>query len=224
MGRVRVECARGCSCQPVTLDGHNQAKISPYDLHYLTVQTHNTTAAANTANAAAAAAAPAPAPVAARRLGALSGRKEVLRARKGAQGGTQGAFRARRSPRLLRATREAAMGGSAAMAGSTVAAPTPAPPSHCALRLTVLNQTSSEAHKFKLTALFLNRESDKAFFGGWIFRKAMDSKEKDMGKGDGWGASFRKVAGDRERRGRSRKASAKGGGRLRKVAKANKGG
>jgi hypothetical protein len=30
----------------------------------------------------------------------------------------------------------------------------------------VLNQTSSEAHKFKLTALFLNRESDKAFFGG----------------------------------------------------------
>ena len=88
----------------------------------------------------------------------------------------------------------------------------------------VLNQTSSEAHKFKLTALFLNRESDKAFFGGWIFRKAMDSKEKDMGKGDGWGASFRKVAGDRERRGRSRKASAKGGGRLRKVAKANKGG
>ena len=84
----------------------------------------------------------------------------------------------------------------------------------------MLNQTSSEAHKFKLTALFLNRESDKAFFGGWIFRKAMDSKEKDMGKGDGWGASFRKVVGDRERRGRSRKASAKGGGRLRKVAKA----
>ena len=30
----------------------------------------------------------------------------------------------------------------------------------------VLNQTSSEGHKFKLTALFLNRESDKAFFGG----------------------------------------------------------
>ena len=41
-----------------------------------------------------------------------------------------------------------------------------------------------------------------------------------MSKGDGWGASFRKVVGDRERRGRSRKASAKGGGRLRKVAKA----
>ena len=29
----------------------------------------------------------------------------------------------------------------------------------------MLNQTSSEAHKFKLTALFLNRESDKVFFG-----------------------------------------------------------
>ena len=95
-----------------------------------------------------------------------------------------------------------------------------APPSECALRLTVLNQTSSEAHKFKLTALFLNRESDKAFFGGWIFRKAMDSKEKDMSKGDGWGASFRKVERERERRGWSRKAAAKGGGRLRKVAKA----
>ena len=55
----------------------------------------------------------------------------------------------------------------------------------------------------------------------WIFRKAMDSKEKDMGsKGAGWGASFRKVVGERERKGRSRKASAKGGGRLRKVAKA----
>ena len=38
MGRVRVECARGCSCQPVMLDGHNKAKISPYDLHYLIVQ------------------------------------------------------------------------------------------------------------------------------------------------------------------------------------------
>jgi len=99
-----------------------------------------------------------------------------------------------------------------------------APPSECALRLTVLNQTSSEAHKFKLTALFLNRESDKAFFGGWIFRKAMDSKEKDMSKGDGWGASFRKVERERERRGWSRKAAAKGGGRLRKVAKGERAG
>tara|TARA_B100000795_G_scaffold185661_1_gene141049 strand:- start:298 stop:444 length:147 start_codon:yes stop_codon:yes gene_type:complete len=43
----------------------------------------------------------------------------------------------------------------------------------------VLNQTSSEGHKFKLTALFLNRASDKVFFGKWIFGKAMDGKEMD---------------------------------------------
>jgi len=175
MGQVRVECAGGCSCLPVTLDGHNKAKISPYDLHYLTVQTHNTTAAANAANAAAAAAAPAPG--AARRLSALSARKEALRARKGTQGGTNGwthsALRARRSPRLLRAAQEAAIGESA------LATPAPTAPSHCALRLTVLSQTSSGAHKFKLTALFLNRESGKVYFGRWIFGKAMDSKETD---------------------------------------------
>lgn len=29
MGRVRVECADGCSCQPVTLDAHTMATISP---------------------------------------------------------------------------------------------------------------------------------------------------------------------------------------------------
>ena len=174
MGRVRVECARGCSCRPVTLDGHHEARISPYDLHYMTVQTHSTT---NTTATAAASVGVATAVV-------------------------------------------VAAAGAGAVGASASAVALTAPPSHCALRLTVLNQTSSEAHKFKLTALFLNRESDKAFFGGWIFRKAMDSKEKDMGKGDGWGASFRKVAGDRERRGRSRKASAKGGARLRKVAKA----
>ena len=85
-----------------------------------------------------------------------------------------------------------------------------APPSECALRLTVLNQTSSEAYKFKLTALFLNRQSGKAFFGGWIFRKAMDGKEKDMGKGDGWGASFRKVAGDRGGSRRKSRAASRG--------------
>ena len=99
------------------------------------MQTHNTTAAANAANvAAAAAAAAAPAPVAARRL---SGR--------GREEGSRRPLRARRSPRLLRAAREAAMSESA------VAAPAPVAPSHCALRLTVLNQTSSEALTLTLT-------------------------------------------------------------------------
>ena len=180
MGRVRVECADGCSCQPVTLDAHtratispsnpspkpdpkpepnadtdsnpnrnpnpnpkpkpkpktdpspnpNQSKISPYDLHYLTVHTQGTTAAADEANAAdapsAATATAAPARVAARRLGALGARKEGLRARRGARAG---ALRPRRSPRLLRAGREAAVTESGVGA--------PAPPSHCALRLTV---------------------------------------------------------------------------------------
>ena len=76
--------------------------------------------------------------------------------------------------------------------------------------IAVLNTTSSEGHKFKLTALFLNRQSGKAFFGGWIFRKAMDGKEKDMGKGDGWGASFRKVAGDRGGSRRKSRAASRG--------------
>ena len=46
--------------------------------------------------------------------------------------------------------------------------------------------------------------------GGWIFRKAMDGKEKDMGKGDGWGASFRKVAGDRGGSRRKSRAASRG--------------
>ena len=127
-------------CRPVTLDGQNEAKISPYDLHYMTVQTHNTTAAAATPMAAAAG------------IGAVIavGAVGVV----GAVGavGTMGAMGAPAAPAVPAA---------------------PAAPSHCALRLTVLNQTSSEAHKFKLTALFLNRESDKAFFGGWASRKAV---------------------------------------------------
>ena len=109
MGRVQIECTGGCDCKAVTLDAHHDAKMSPYDLRYLHLHTHN----ASSATGAAA-------------------------------GAAVGAARRR-----------------------------------CALRLTVLNETSSGSHKFKLTALFLNRESDQAFFGGWIFRKAMDGKEKD---------------------------------------------
>ena len=163
MGRVQVTCVRGCSCKPVTLDGHNEAKISPYDLHYMTVQTHNTTGADAAAGAA----------------------------------GVNGLC-------------SAAMCADGTCAPSRCAVSLSQPPTHCALRLTVLNTTSSEGHKFKLTALFLNRQSGKAFFGGWIFRKAMDGKEKDMGKGDGWGASFRKVAGDRGGSRRKSRAASRG--------------
>jgi len=40
----------------------------------------------------------------------------------------------------------------------------------CGIRVTVLNQTSSGQHKFKLTALFLNKHGDDAYFGRCTLR------------------------------------------------------
>ena len=49
-------------------------------------------------------------------------------------------------------------------------------PARCGIRLTVLKESSSGEHKFKLTALFLNRHGDSAFFGRWIFNQANEAR------------------------------------------------
>ena len=46
------------------------------------------------------------------------------------------------------------------------------------VRLTVLDETSSGEHKFKLTALFLNQLGGKDMFGGWTAKNALFSKEE----------------------------------------------
>ncbi|KAL1525030.1 hypothetical protein AB1Y20_019904 [Prymnesium parvum] len=47
------------------------------------------------------------------------------------------------------------------------------PPRRCGFKLTVLNESSSGAHKFKLTGIFINRHGDSAYFGKWIMQKAI---------------------------------------------------
>ena len=56
---------------------------------------------------------------------------------------------------------------------SGLSAPAPA---HCGIRLTLLNKTSSGEHKFKLTALFLNKHSDLSYFGRWIYGQASEAR------------------------------------------------
>ena len=48
----------------------------------------------------------------------------------------------------------------------------------CGVRLSVLNETSSGEHKFKLTALFLNQLGGKDMFGGGTAKNALFSKEE----------------------------------------------
>jgi len=46
----------------------------------------------------------------------------------------------------------------------------------CGVRLTVLNTTSSRQHKFKLTALFLNKYGGSSYFGRWIYGQASEAR------------------------------------------------
>jgi hypothetical protein len=46
----------------------------------------------------------------------------------------------------------------------------------CGVTLTVQPTSASGEHKFKLTALFLNRHGDGAFFGRWIFSQAQEAR------------------------------------------------
>ena len=46
----------------------------------------------------------------------------------------------------------------------------------CGIKLTVLNESSSGEYKFKLTALFLNRHGEGAYFGRWIFAQAQEAR------------------------------------------------
>ena len=55
---------------------------------------------------------------------------------------------------------------------------TPTGQGRCGVRLTVLDETSSGEHKFKLTALFLNQLGGKDMFGGWTAKNALFSKEE----------------------------------------------
>jgi len=52
----------------------------------------------------------------------------------------------------------------------------------CTLRLTVSNETSSGAHKFKLTALFINQQGERDLFGRWIMNQAIAARQRPRGQ------------------------------------------
>mmetsp|Transcript_22780 Transcript_22780/g.37744 ORF Transcript_22780/g.37744 Transcript_22780/m.37744 type:complete len:532 (+) Transcript_22780:128-1723(+) len=50
----------------------------------------------------------------------------------------------------------------------------------CAFRLTIVNESSSGQHKFKLTALFLNEYGSEQHFGRWILNHALQLHAADV--------------------------------------------
>ena len=70
----------------------------------------------------------------------------------------------------------------------------------CGIRLTVLNESSSGEHKFKLTALFLNRHGADSFFGRWIFSQAVEARARRGRRAGGGAQSLGRCAGHVVRR------------------------
>ena len=93
----------------------------------------------------------------------------------------------------------------------------PAHPPRCGIQLTILNESSSGEHKFKLTALFLNQHSDDSYFGRWIFSQAAEARGAVEVAEDAERKSQRRARGAGARGGRMR-----GRGRLRAVGRAGR--